>query len=72
MVKVRLSLKKTQYHFNMIGPWIDSPLFMGLLKDIYLHGERQNKLPQEILQNKNYGKTKTTDKSLRRNNKRFY
>ena len=72
MVKVRLSLKKTQYHFNMMGPWISSPYFMGLLEDNYLYEERQqDTLSQEILQDKNHGKTKTQSESLRKNNKRF-
>ena len=45
---------------------------MGLLEDNYLYEERQqDTLSQEILQDKNHGKTKTQRESLRKNNKRF-
>ena len=46
----------------MIGPWINSPVFMGLLKDKY---EGSHKVSTKILQDKNNGDTKAKDKSFR-------
>ena len=60
MVRVILSPRhRTQYHFNMIGPWIFIPPFMGLLEDNY-----EDSISTEILQDKNNGKTKAEDKSV--------
>jgi len=38
----------------MIGPWIDSPLFMGLLEDNYIYEIKEKKGKKERCQDQEY------------------